>query len=61
MKSEKKDQHAGGRVSAMMSGPVIMDVFEECWVEDLNLTGVHRENTDMGLKFNPNLVIICLL
>lgn len=44
MQGKEQHEHAGGRVAAMMSGPVVMDVFEECWVEDLDL--VRNINTE---------------
>lgn len=37
MQGEEQDQHAGGGVAPMMSGPVVVDVFKEGWVEHLDL------------------------
>ena len=42
MQGEEQDQHASGGVAPMMSGPVVMDVFKESWVEDLDLRGGRR-------------------
>lgn len=39
VKGKEKHQHASGGVTPMMLGPAVMDVFKECWVEDLNLNG----------------------
>jgi len=43
VQSEEKHQHAGGWIAPVMSGPVVMDVFKECWVEDLDLGGRERK------------------
>lgn len=42
MQGEEQHQHAGGGVAPVMSGPVVVDVFKECWVEDLDLSGGQR-------------------
>lgn len=42
VQGEEQHQHARGGVAAVMLGPVIVDVFEECRVEDLDLG--HSEN-----------------
>ncbi len=47
VKGKEQHQHASGGVAPMMSGPVVMDVFKERWVEDLDLSGEtqRKENT----------------
>lgn len=47
MQGKEQHQHASGGVAAMMSGPVIVDVFKECWVEDLDLV----VDTDADAKY----------
>lgn len=41
VEGKEQHQHAGGRVASVVSGPVVVDVLEECWVEDLDLVGDH--------------------
>lgn len=42
MQGKEQHQHASRGVAAVMSGPVVVDVFKECWVEDLDLGGGQR-------------------
>lgn len=37
VEGKEQHQHASGRVASVVSGPVVVDVFEECWVEYLDL------------------------
>lgn len=37
VEGKEEHQHASGRVATVVSGPVVVDVFEECWVEYLDL------------------------
>ncbi len=42
MQGKEQHQHASRGVASMMSGPVVVDVLEEGWVEDLHLVGGDR-------------------
>lgn len=51
MKGKEQHQHACGRVASVVSGPVVVDVFEECWVEDLDLVEVRHPQFTLLLSF----------
>lgn len=42
VQGEEQHEHASGRVAPVMSGPVVVDVFKERWVEDLDLEDVFK-------------------
>lgn len=43
MQGKEEDQHACGGVSAVMPCPVVVDVLEKRWIEDLNLCDKERK------------------
>lgn len=51
VEGKKQHKHASGRVASVVSGPVVVDVFEERWVEDLDLV-VDTEPRDVELTLS---------
>lgn len=48
MQGKKQHQHACGGIAAMMLCPPVMDVFEECWIVDLNLKTRNQRSSQEG-------------
>lgn len=53
MEGKEQHQHASGRVAPVVSGPVVVDVFEERRVEDLDLVE-DTEQSDVHFTLAAN-------